>query len=240
MPPPPVPASALGSSSTVPDGSTYTPPMSADELTALRARYLGVGTKKRKLRKMSDRKFVFDWDETDDTFAADAPGSVGAARQGAQVMFGRGHIAGMDDGGGVGAGSGDRRSGGRDETQLADAMERRKAAKAGYDDRHWTEKPLDDMKERDWRIFREDFSIAARGACGLSFVLVFVTSYLILIGGNIPHPLRSWEESIIPTQILEIVDKVGYKEPSPIQRQAIPIGLQNRDIIGIAETGTHS
>ncbi|KZV71884.1 P-loop containing nucleoside triphosphate hydrolase protein [Peniophora sp. CONT] len=219
MPPPPVPASASGSSSPAPpDGSTYTPPMSADELTALRARYLGVGQKKRKLRKMSDRKFVFDWDETDDTFAADAP-NVGAARQGAQVMFGRGHIAGMDDGGGVGAGSGDRRSGGRDDTQLADAMERRKAAKAGYDDRHWTEKPLAEMKERDWRIFREDFSIAARG-------------------GNIPHPLRSWEESTIPTQILEIVDKVGYKEPSPIQRQAIPIGLQNRDIIGIAETGS--
>ena len=28
-----------------------------------------------------------------------------------------------------------------------------------------------------------------------------------------------------------------FQEPTPIQRQAIPIGLQNRDIIGIAETG---
>ena len=57
------------------------------------------------------------------------------------------------------------------------------------------------------------------------------------IGGQIPHPLRSWRESAIPVEILDIVDKIGYKEPSPIQRQAIPIGLQNRDIIGIAETG---
>ena len=32
--------------------------------------------------------------------------------------------------------------------------------------------------------------------------------------------------------------KMGYKNPSPIQDQAIPIGLQNRDIIGIAGTGT--
>jgi len=44
-------------------------------------------------------------------------------------------------------------------------------------------------------------------------------------------------ESSIPQQILECIERIGYKEPSPIQRQAIPIGLQNRDIIGIAETG---
>lgn len=56
-------------------------------------------------------------------------------------------------------------------------------------------------------------------------------------GGQIPHPLRSWKESAIPPPILDVIDKIGYKEPSPIQRQAIPIGLQNRDIIGIAETG---
>lgn len=57
-------------------------------------------------------------------------------------------------------------------------------------------------------------------------------------GGHIPHPLRSWRESDIPESILACIDEIGYKEPSPIQRQAIPIGLQNRDIIGIAETGT--
>ncbi len=56
--------------------------------------------------------------------------------------------------------------------QLADAMERRRAAKHGYDDRHWTEKALDEMKERDWRIFREDFSIAARGLLISKFLLI--------------------------------------------------------------------
>lgn len=51
-------------------------------------------------------------------------------------------------------------------------------------------------------------------------------------------PLRSWDESQIPQQLLEAIETIGYKEPSPIQRQAIPIGLQNRDMIGIAETGS--
>ena len=203
MPPPPPPQPS--------DSNPFVPPMSDNDLTAIRSRYLGVDKKKRKIRKINDRKFVFDWDTQDDTFAEDSPVAVGANRQGAQTMFGRGHIAGMDDGGG----SGPRRG----SANLVDDIERRKAAKTGIDERHWTEKPLDEMKERDWRIFREDYSITARG-------------------GSIPHPLRSWTESTIPPAILECIDQIGYKEPSAIQRQAIPIGLQNRDIIGIAETGS--
>jgi ATP-dependent RNA helicase DDX23/PRP28 len=136
--------------------------MTESDLSAIRSRYLGVDKKKRKIRKMNDRKFVFDWDVQDDTFAEDSPVAVGSNRQGAQVMFGRGRLAGMDDGGG----SGPRRNNnnnGTVEIQLADQRERRKAEKVGFDDRHWTEKPLEEMKERDWRIFREDFSISGRG-----------------------------------------------------------------------------
>jgi ATP-dependent RNA helicase DDX23/PRP28 len=56
-------------------------------------------------------------------------------------------------------------------------------------------------------------------------------------GGNIPNPIRSWEESGLARPILDTIEGAGYKEPTPIQRQAIPIGLERRDIIGIAETG---
>lgn len=75
------------------------------------------------------------------------------------------------------------------------------------------------MQERDWRIFREDYSISIKG-------------------GRIPKPLRSWKETNLPKEVYDVILKVGYKEPTPIQRQAIPIGLQNRDIIGVAETGS--
>jgi ATP-dependent RNA helicase DDX23/PRP28 len=207
--------------------------MTDTDRAAIRSRYLGVDKKKRKMRKINDRKFVFDWDTQDDTMAEDSPSAVGSQRQGAQVMFGRGRLAGMDDGGGTGP----RKSSGNgaaDTSHLADAMERRKAAKAGLDERHWSEKPLEEMKERDWRIFREDFSISARGSCLHLLDFIFFTENA---GGQIPHPLRSWTESDIPKTILECIDEIGYKEPSAIQRQAIPIGLQNRDIIGIAETG---
>jgi hypothetical protein len=38
-----------------------------------------------------------------------------------------------------------------------------KERKINYADRHWTEKPLDQMRERDWRIFKEDFNISCKG-----------------------------------------------------------------------------
>ncbi|MBW7835709.1 MAG: DEAD/DEAH box helicase [Sphingomonadales bacterium] len=39
-------------------------------------------------------------------------------------------------------------------------------------------------------------------------------------------------------EVLRAVEDAGYKEPTPIQRQAIPSVLQGRDILGIAQTGT--
>lgn len=94
-----------------------------------------------------------------------------------------------------------------------------KKPKKSWDDIHWSKKPLDKMRERDWRIFKEDFSILTKG-------------------GNIPNPMRSWEESSIPPLILDTVRKIGYKEPTPIQRAAIPVALGLRDVIGVAETGS--
>jgi len=74
------------------------------------------------------------------------------------------------------------------------------------------------MTERDWRIFREDYNISTKG-------------------GRIPNPMRNWTDYSMQPEILKVIKSLGYDEPTPIQRQAIPIGLQNRDIIGVAETG---
>lgn len=177
--PPTGPRSAptLPSSSSAPGGSTSADPNI--DLAAIKARYLGVGpdANKRKIRKTGDKKFVFDWEAEEDTGA----GSLIDARSAGGVMLG-GQVGGMGD-----AGRGRQAAAGaapdqsvpactsRSQPDLsltghcfplnryADALERRNASKAGTDERHWTEKPLEEMKDRDWRIFREDFSIAARG-----------------------------------------------------------------------------
>ena len=37
---------------------------------------------------------------------------------------------------------------------------------------------------------------------------------------------------------MQAITFVGYKEPSPIQRAAMPLGMKQLDVIGIAETGS--
>jgi len=38
--------------------------------------------------------------------------------------------------------------------------------------------------------------------------------------------------------IIDALDKEGYKNPTPIQERTIPLLLENKDVIGIAQTGT--
>jgi len=42
---------------------------------------------------------------------------------------------------------------------------------------------------------------------------------------------------LAPAQV-RVCESLGFKEPTPIQRQAIPVVLSGRDLIGCAETGT--
>ena len=42
----------------------------------------------------------------------------------------------------------------------------------------------------------------------------------------------------IPEHLLARISRLGYVEPTPIQEQAIPVGLKGHDVMGIAQTGT--
>ncbi|KNE66223.1 hypothetical protein AMAG_10461 [Allomyces macrogynus ATCC 38327] len=163
------------------DGEIDTAGLTPEEMAQIRERYMGGEWKKRKVRRVNDRRFVFDWDAGEDTSVDVNP------LYNQRVEY--------------------------------TALYRKSGKQVVVDNRHWSEKRLSEMKERDWRIFKEDFDISTKG-------------------GQVPRPIRSWRESSIPEPILRVIEQVGYKDPTPIQRQTIPIGLQNRDIIGIAETGS--
>lgn len=123
-------------------------------------------------------------------------------------FFGRGHLGGIDI-----------KEQREEQSRYYRALKKQKLAEDKLKDLHWKQKDLKDMTERDWRIFREDYEIVVKG-------------------GRVAPPLRYWQEANLPKKIYDIIQDCGYEEPTPIQRQAIPIGLRNRDIIGVAETGS--
>lgn len=58
--------------------------------------------------------------------------------------------------------------------------------------KHWTEKSREEMTERDWRIFREDYNIAYKSK------------------GDDPstNPLRNWAEANLPDRLMQSIEKL--------------------------------
>lgn len=203
------------------------------ELESIKEQYLGAKKLKKRVVKPSEKfRFSFDWENTEDTSRDMNP--IYQNPHEAQLLFGRGFRAGMDR-------REQKKLAAKNENDLRKeirlkvgleerpeeiaAQKQKEEAANMYDtfdmrvDRHWSEKKLEEMTERDWRIFREDFNISYKGS-------------------RIPRPMRNWAEGALSPELLKAVQKVGYTKPSPIQMAAIPIGLQQRDVIGIAETGS--
>ncbi|KAI1168772.1 Pre-mRNA-splicing ATP-dependent RNA helicase prp-28 [Nemania serpens] len=200
-----------------------------DDSAQIRARYMGpelnqsTFSAKKKSRRHRD-KFNFDWDPHDDTSQGDAlihsdqvPLYV---KDGGLLTKYQGLVEQEDLKRAKYIMAGDPETGRERAKQLLEmALRTKERANRNTFGKHWSEKKLEDMRERDWRIFKEDFGISTKG-------------------GLLPNPMRNWRESGLPRRLLEIVAKVGYDEPTPVQRAAIPIALQARDLIGVAVTGS--
>jgi len=59
-----------------------------------------------------------------------------------------------------------------------------------------------------------------------------------VFGNNVPRPAVSFAHFGFDEALLQTIAKHGYTEPTAIQKQAIPVALSGRDIIGIAKTGS--
>ncbi|KAL1488193.1 hypothetical protein ABEB36_015150 [Hypothenemus hampei] len=59
-----------------------------------------------------------------------------------------------------------------------------------------------------------------------------------VVGRRIPDPVRSFEQFNVDESIIENLKKCGYVEPTPIQKQAVPILLEGRQLLACAPTGS--
>ncbi|XP_013180110.1 PREDICTED: probable ATP-dependent RNA helicase DDX46 [Papilio xuthus] len=57
-------------------------------------------------------------------------------------------------------------------------------------------------------------------------------------GKGCPKPIRTWAHCGISKKEMDILKKLNFEKPTPIQAQAIPAIMSGRDLIGIAKTGS--
>lgn len=57
-------------------------------------------------------------------------------------------------------------------------------------------------------------------------------------GKGCPKPIKTWAHCGVSKKEMDILKKLGYEKPTPIQCQAIPAIMSGRDLIGIAKTGS--
>ena len=57
---------------------------------------------------------------------------------------------------------------------------------------------------------------------------------------NVEEEKVRYEDSGLDEKILRAVSEMGFEYMSPIQKAAIPVMLEGKDIIGQAQTGTRS
>ena len=83
-----------------------------------------------------------------------------------------------------------------------------------------------------------DRSDASRGAGDAGADTGPATAAAVEIAEEVASALPLFSELGLSEPILRAIDEMGYKHPTPIQAQAIPIVLMGRDVLGVAQTGT--
>jgi len=57
-------------------------------------------------------------------------------------------------------------------------------------------------------------------------------------GKSCPIPVTKWSHCGMPVACLDVIKKLGFSAPTPIQSQALPAIMCGRDMIGVAKTGS--
>lgn len=57
-------------------------------------------------------------------------------------------------------------------------------------------------------------------------------------GDNVPQPIESFEAAGLRNIVLDNIKKSGYKKPTPVQKHALPIIMNGRDLMACAQTGS--
>lgn len=102
--------------------------------------------------------------------------------------------------------------------------------------------PTVDHAQVEYEPFRKAFYHAPEDVASLSEAdierLRVELDAMSVRGKHCPAPVTKWTHCGLPVPCLDVIKKLGYAAPTPIQSQAMPAIMSGRDIIGVAKTGS--
>ncbi|KAG0260917.1 ATP-dependent RNA helicase ddx42 [Actinomortierella ambigua] len=101
--------------------------------------------------------------------------------------------------------------------------------------------PPKDHSKEDYLEIEKDFYVEHEDIAKLDnaqVALIRKDLDMKVSGINVAKPCVSFAHFGFDEELMETIRKAGYFEPSGIQKQAIPVALSGRDIIGLAKTGS--
>lgn len=104
-------------------------------------------------------------------------------------------------------------------------------------------KKLNQLSKRDvtYKPFRKDFYVEVPDLAKLTKdevnKLRISLENIKVSGESCPKPATCWAHCGLSRKVMEVLKKLKFVSPTPIQAQAIPAIMSGRDVIGIANTG---
>ena len=93
-----------------------------------------------------------------------------------------------------------------------------------------------------YREFRKDFYHEVEAIAKLSNAEAKAMreslDHMVVRGKKCPRPVQSFAQTGLSDSVLDILERSDFREPTPIQAQALPAIMSGRDMIGIAKTGS--
>lgn len=121
-------------------------------------------------------------------------------------------------------------------------MEDIKDTAANLANKHKKELAKIDHSGVDYLPFRKDFYVEVPELGKMSGV--DVDAYKVELEGiqvkgkGCPKPIKTWAHCGVSKKEMDVLKKLAFEKPTPIQCQAIPAIMSGRDLIGIAKTGS--
>lgn len=121
-------------------------------------------------------------------------------------------------------------------------MEDIKDTAANLANKHKKELAKIDHSGVDYLPFRKDFYCEVPELAKMT--QVEVDAYKVVLEGiqvkgkGCPKPIKTWAHCGVSKKEMDVLKKLAFDKPTPIQCQAIPAVMSGRDLIGIAKTGS--